>query len=372
MNLEVQRPRNLSGKDVSVLVKMGSKSKESLFEIPESVQRKLESTGPQETERDELALTALERSHDNIIQLRPLSPENKAFVEQNFGCELPVCVSNRRARKNDKIEFTTEKGAHFRITRDACGLLPGPEHYKYWIWFLAMTSKAALKFTDKPLRAVPAPWIPIDPVEIGDAIGATRSKTSNSYAGSLYDSIDDAFGSFAGLRITTRNAFWDAERKKHIMLEGQDPLISYRSWREERDDDDGFGFTKGAAKPSQPLWDSIRSGYGLTVGQLKEASSLSYIALRLKTWLTKHARFQPNEGWFVKSLLPKIPLQTPPQHVKMRLKPAHDELMAIGFLKAEPTYLGRGTKLRVHYQLTDPNPDDDDLLALREADLRQP
>ena len=292
-----------------------------------------------------------------IIPLRPLSPEDQAFVEQNFGCEFPVCVSNRRHRKMEKIEFTTEKGAHFRLTRDVTGMFPGPEAYKFWLWFLTKCSQAAQKFSKQPLGSVPPPLIGIDPVELGEVFDAPKSKRDGSFGGSWYDLLDESFNLFADLRVTSRKAIWDAESKRHITLTGKEGLLSYWSWRERQDwsGQTAFDFKKGGARPSQLLWDSIRAGYGLSVGLLKDIGTLGFIALRLQTWLTKHGNLQPEAGWFASSILPKIPLQTPPDQLKRVLAGPHQELLDIGFFSQPATFSGRGKKLRIRYHLSQIN-----------------
>jgi hypothetical protein len=270
-----------------------------------------------------------------IIHLPPRSLEGSFKLEQNLGCELPVCAPNRRAVDEIAIEVVTDDGTQWRLVRTADSKLPAPEHYPYWLWFLDRCQAAAERGAES------APVIRLDPIELFDLFGGQRG-------GAQYRYLDDAFERFSSLVIKNRAA---------VVMKGQlieergnlGTLCLYRSWRvmPERDQH-VFEFAKGGIMPGPVLWSSVRAGYlkSMPLAPLRE---LSYVGQRLYTYLSKHC--QPG-GEFVisaRKLLPKIPMVCQPDQLKKEMRKHHDRLMSIGFL-TDVSFDGRGDTLKLIYR----------------------
>jgi hypothetical protein len=270
-----------------------------------------------------------------IIRLPPRSLSGSFKLEQNLGCELPVCAANRRAVDEIAIEVVTDDGTQWRLVRTADSKLPSPEHYPYWLWFLDRCQAAAERGEEN------APVIMLDPVELFDIFGGQRG-------GAQYNYLDDAFERFSSLVIKNRAAF---VMKGELIEERGNlgTLCLYRSWRARPERDQHvFDFAKGGLMPGPVLWSSVRAGYlkSIPLAPLRE---LGYVGQRLYTYLSKHC--QPS-GKFVISaskLLPKIPMRCPPDQLKKELRKHHEQLGKVGFL-ASSDFDGRGQDLKLVYR----------------------
>ena len=278
---------------------------------------------------------AAPQAQAKIIHLPPRAINGSFKLEQNLGCELPVCAANRRAVDDIAIEIVTDDGTQWRLVRTADSKLPSPEHYPYWLWFLDRCQAAAERGEEK------APVIILDPVELFDLFGGQRG-------GAQYHYLDDAFERFSSLVIKNRSA---------VVMKGQlfeergnlGTLCLYRSWRARPEKDQQvFDFAKGGLMPGPVLWASVRAGYLKSI-PLSPLRELGYVGQRLYTYLSKHC--QPG-GKFVISaskLLPKIPMRCPPDQLKKELRKHHDQLERVGFL-ASADFEGRGQELKLVYR----------------------
>lgn len=266
-------------------------------------------------------------------------------LEQNLGCELPVCVASRSETKRECIEVTTDEGVIWQLARTTRSLLPAPEHYPYWLWFLDRCHAAyELGWTE-------APAILLNPPEIFDLFGAPKKPKSehrSGYHGSRYDTLDAAFERFSNLVVSRRTAFFDGKRT----YSGRDnlgTLCMYRSWRAKpQKGQQVLEFAKGRVAPGALLWESIKAGYLKSV-PLEPLKYLTYVEQRLMTYLSKHC--QPGGQFSIspEKLLPKIPLECPPDQLHRRLDPRHEALAKIGFLY-DARIEGRGSDKVIVYQ----------------------
>ena len=260
-------------------------------------------------------------------------------LEQNLGCELPVCVSNRKEMKRDAIEFKTDDGTQWKLVRAMDTLLPAPEHYPYWLWILDRFKRAADHQAELPMVA-------LDPPEIFDMFGGPASY---KIGGSRYNQLDDAFLRFASITVDQHGILYDFESRKTWEGRRRFHLIDYLSWRvKPHKNQEVLDFVKGHVVPSPFLWQSIKSGFVKSI-PLEPIKKLSYIGQRLYTYLHKHCR--PG-GEFVISaakLLPKIPMSCAPDQLQRRLDKHHDDLAKIGFLDYVEIQ-GRGSDKVLVYQ----------------------
>jgi hypothetical protein len=270
-----------------------------------------------------------------LIKLPPRALDGSFKLEQNLGCELPVCAANRRAVDNEAIEVVSDDGVLWRLVRPTDRKLPAPEHYPYWLWFLDRC-QAALADSDGK-----APVIKLDPVELFDLFGGPKG-------GANYAQIDEAFERFSSLLIRNRSAFV-MKGKTYEDKANLGTLCFYRSWRAKPDKDQGvFEFAKGGVVPGPVLWSSVQGGYLKSI-PLSPIRELGYVGQRLYTYLSKHC--QPG-GEFVISaskLLPKIPMSCPPDQLKKELRKHHEQLGKVGFL-TDVAFDGRGKDLKITYR----------------------
>jgi len=273
-----------------------------------------------------------------LIRLPERKPTGSLKLEQNLGCELPVCVSNRRDVKGKAIEFITDAGLIWRLNRTTDSLLPAPEHYRYWLWFLDRCKKAGDAGADR------APRIDLNPPEIYRLFGGTRT-------GRWYSVLDDAFERFSSLVVKTRTAFHD-NGIDHAYSANLGTLCHYASWRTKKPHphQEPFTFQRGWVAPGELLWDSMQSGYLLSMPIEPVLQLQTYVALRLYTHLSKHCRPGGEYPVSLRKLLPKIPMTSPLEHAKKKLTPHHQALVDIGYLTSMPQYDGRGESRMVVYQ----------------------
>lgn len=271
-----------------------------------------------------------------LIRLRPRQTDSLK-LEQNLGCELPVCVSNRRDVNKPAIEITTDTGKVWMLERGALSKLPAPEHYPYWLWFLDRLHAAAEQGIDR------APRIELNPSELFELFGSSRG-------GKSYEHVDDAFKRFGSLLVKERSAFFDGGREYETSAT-LGVLCFYRSWRAKpAKGQEILDFAKGWVSPGPVLWASVCSGYLKSV-PLKPLRGLDYVGQRLFTYLSKHCRAGGEFTIATQKLLPKIPLECPPDQLKHRLAPHHEALAKEGFL-ADVKIDGRGADKRIAYHRT--------------------
>jgi hypothetical protein len=295
------------------------------------------------------------RGQEQSAEPRPEAeqpPEGRVFdlglrranlkLEQNLGCELPVCVASRRETKREFIEVVTDEGVIWRLERTASGRLPAPDHYPYWLWFLDRCQAAAQHGLTDP------PKILINPTEIFDLFGAPQKTKRSGYDGSRYDALDAAFGRFASLVIQRRAAFYDG--KCNFSGHGRlGTLCYYVSWRADPDDkQQSLEFAKAYVQPGRLLWASIRAGYLKSV-PLEPIKHLTYVEQRLLTYLAKHCKLGGTFAVAPEKLLPKIPLACRSDRLKEQLHPRHEALAKIGFLH-DARVEGRGKKKLLMYE----------------------
>jgi hypothetical protein len=292
--------------------------------------------------RGEVAPPTGESEVATVIHLRPLDPKGNIWTEQNLGCELPICVPNRHQIKDKAIEYIDEeKGRRWRLVRSAEGSLPSPEAYRYWLWFIDRCIRAAADGHEA------APWIDVNPRELCELFGNTPS-------GSRYRVIDDAFTSFADLRLKETSAFYDAETRSVWNKTGTVSLCDYESWRRTTEKQERT-YQGARIRPGAMLWSSIKANYikALPFEPLKD---LSYIAQRLYTYISKHCRPGGSYTVNIQRMLPKIPLSSANLHIRRTLGRAHTELATKGFLlpltETPPgaQWSGRGKTLTITYR----------------------
>lgn len=276
------------------------------------------------------------QNEGRVIRLPPRRT-NSLKLEQNLGCELPVCVSNRRDVNRPSIDIITDSGQTWSLERTAKSKLPAPEHYPYWLWFLDRLQAAAEE------GCAAAPRVELNPPELFDLFGAP-------HGGRRYQQLDEAFERFSLLVIRQRSAFFDGgreyETKANLGL-----LCSYRSWRSKpQKSQEVLDFARGWISPGPILWASVRAGYLKSV-PLTSIRELDYVGQRLLTYLSKHCR--PGGEFSVSSekLLPKIPLDCSPDELRRRLTPHHEALAKTNFL-ADAEVTGRGANKLLIYHRT--------------------
>lgn len=273
-----------------------------------------------------------------VIDLAPRRPTGSLKLEQNLACELPVCVANRRDVQRQTIEFESDAGVVWRLARTADRLLPAPEHYRLWLWFLDRCHSAAER------GAREAPSIKLNPPELFQLFGGGLRG-----GGSWYQRIDEAFERFSSLVIRTSAAFY-LKGQSHQLKGNLGTLIQYRSWRAKPDQSqEPFDFVKGAAIPGPLLWASIQSGYLLSVPLEPLQHLEGYIAQRLYTYLCKHCRSGGEFTISIRKLLAKIPMSIALRDAGKALRPHHKALLELGFLNREPQFSGRGEDRLVTY-----------------------
>lgn len=292
----------------------------------------------QKAERQELG---------RIINLPAKRAEDPVLrLEQNLGCELPVCVSNRRDVRRTSIEVSAGGATTWRLTRSAETLLPAPEHYRYWLWFLDRCREAAEAGEEKPPRIV------LNPPELYDLFGI---EGAGKKGGSWYREIDDAFKRFSHLILGVHEAFHTPKGGVTVCGGALGTLCTYVSWRTKQPSErqELFNFEKGWVAPGPMLWATICNGYLKAVPLQPMRYLTSYVAQRLLAYLTKHCR--PGEQYKVSlaKLLPKIPMSCAYNETKRRLGPHHRALLNVGFLASEPVFESRGTSLTVTYERSD-------------------
>jgi hypothetical protein len=293
----------------------------------------------------ERAERALERARKaspppagELVQLPPRSLESAFKLEQNLGCELPVCVSNRKDVDGESIEVTTDEGVTWKLVRTADSKLPAPEHYLYWLWFLDRCQAAA----EKSQNGEP-PRIILEPMEIFDLF------SGGAHGGMNYTYLDDAFTRFSRMVISVRAAFFEGDREYESRA-NLGTLCYYSSWRSRpRKDQKAFEFSNGWIAPGQILWDSINFGYIKSV-PLKPLRELSYVAQRLYTFLSKHCKPGGEFAISPAKLLPKIPTVVH-SRVQAKMAPHHEALAKVGFL-SNVTFEGRGQSKLIIYKRT--------------------
>jgi hypothetical protein len=286
--------------------------------------------------------------HNRLGSLVKVSPKLLSDpvlrVEQNVGCELPVCVSNRRDVKKHAIEIRMNGGTVWKLKRVAGGSLPAPEHFKIWLWFLDRCQAAC--YAD-PENEDP-PRISIDLKELKALFG----NEGGGGSGGWYRNIDEALCRFSELVISVHDSYYTPNG---IMMTGKanmGTLCSYVSWREKRGNEQVGQFEtndRGWIAPGPLLWASIRGGYIKAV-PFRAILDVPYVAQRLVTYLMKHCK--PDAAFKVRleKLLPKIPLEGPIKACRRRLASHHEVLFKIGFLATPPVFEGRGTETMVIYE----------------------
>jgi hypothetical protein len=271
----------------------------------------------------------------------PVKRANDDFLrlEQNLGCELPVCVANRRDVNKPAIEICNSDGVLWRLERTASSLLPAPEHHPIWLWLLDRFHAAAHQGCKE------APRIRISLAQMAKDLRRTPN-------GQWYRDVDEALSRFSRMVITAGQSLHVPSGHVASKSGALGTLCNYVSWRTQsaRERESLIDGLEGWVQPGPFVWDSIRSGYLKAVPLLAVRNLQSYVAQRLYLYLSKHC--QPG-GQFkvsINKLLPKIPIAYSSDQVRKRLKPHHETLLGLDFLACEPVYEGRGRGLMVTYQ----------------------
>jgi hypothetical protein len=273
----------------------------------------------------------------NVIRLPVKAREDPYLrLEQNLGCELPVCVSNRRDVKKEAIEVTVDGTVTWRLERTASSLLPAPEHHSLWLWFLDRCHAAARAGHVKPPRIV------LDPTELHALFGGNKN-------GEWYKNIDEAFWRFSHLVVEVSTGFCERTQKP-VGSAVLGTLCHYASWRRNIDPKELENAPKGWVAPGPLLWESILAGYLKAIPMQTMWQLPSYVAQRLFAYLSKHCRPDGQFKISLVKLLPKIPLDCPINEAKKRLRTHHKSLVANGFLSGEPMFEGRGSNTMVTYE----------------------
>ena len=278
-----------------------------------------------------------------VIRL-PVKHEKDEYLrlEQNLGCELPVCVGNRSDVKKPAIEIRTSNDVAWRLERTADSLLPAPEHYPIWLWILNKCQAAAR------LGCMEAPKIPINLAQLARDLGRKPD-------GRWYNDADEALSRFSRMVITAGQSLHMTGTGYVVSNTGAfGTLCNYVSRRTTRPSQrqllvDGVD---GWVQPGSFLWNSICSGYLKAVPLLPMRNLRSYVAQRLFLYLGKHCQPGGDYKVAISKLLPKIPINCPTKNVKIKLHPHHQALLDAGFLASYPVYEGRGTGLMVAYKRT--------------------
>ncbi|RYF46336.1 MAG: hypothetical protein EOO38_14305 [Cytophagaceae bacterium] len=261
-------------------------------------------------------------------------------LEQNLGCELPVCVPNRSDVGKEAIEIRSGDNLIWRLVRAADSLLPAPEHHPVWLWILDR-SHAAFQAGHNE-----APRIAVNLHELAVALGRKPD-------GRWYRDVNEAFIRFSRMIITAGQSLYVGEENEFVDTSGAfGTLCNYVSWRttdakERKTLVDG---ADGWVQPGPFVWESIRQGYlkAIPLPQMREIKA--YVAQRLYLYLSKHCKPGGQYKVSVNKLLPKIPMSCTTDQVRKKLKPHHAALLKFGFLACEPVYEGRGQGLMVTYQ----------------------
>jgi hypothetical protein len=288
--------------------------------------------------------SALEKAKElkviQTIRVPAKAPDDDYFrIEQNLGCELPVCVANRSDVKNEAIEIRSGDDVTYRLVRAADSLLAAPEHHPTWLWFLDRCH-AAFRAGHKE-----APRIALNLPELALSLGRTPD-------GRWYADVDEAFKRFSSSIIKAGQILYLGDKNKVVSAHGAfGTLCNYVSWRTENAKErhslvDGVD---GWVQPGPFVWESIRQGYLKAIPLLEIRRIKAYVAQRLYLYLSKHCRPGGQFKVSVNKLLPKIPMKIS-KNIKEKLKTHHGTLQAIGFLAFEPVYEGRGANLMVIYQ----------------------
>lgn len=261
-----------------------------------------------------------------LIHMGAKALEANLKLEQNLGCEFPVCVSNRQRVHDEYIETVTDRGT-WRLSRTADSLLPAPEHYPYWLWFLDRCHAAYEQ------GAKDAPCIVLNPPELFELFGMRRNGAQGRGRGGFYyDDLDNAFTRFGRLVISQRGALY----LKGVGYHGRTimgTLCNYSSWRATpTKDQEVLEFMKGWIQPGPVVWGSIRAGYLKSCPSFERLLPLGYVSQRLTLFLAKHC---PPGGEYTISaakLLQRIPMTSTPDQVRKHLRSHHEALLATGFL----------------------------------------
>jgi hypothetical protein len=260
-------------------------------------------------------------------------------LEQNLGCELPVCVANRRDVNKPAIEICNSDGVLWRLERTASSLLPAPEHHPIWLWLLDRFHAAAHQ------GCTEAPRIRISLAQMAKDLRRTPN-------GQWYRDVDEALSRFSRMVITAGQSLHVPSGHVVSKSGALGTLCNYVSWRTQsaKERESLIDGLEGWVQPGPFVWDSIRSGYLKAVPLLAVRNLQSYVAQRLYLYLSKHCR--PGDRYKISTskLLPKIPLNCPTNEAKRQLRPHHKVLSDIGFLASQPVYEGRGIGLMVTYQ----------------------
>lgn len=280
-----------------------------------------------ESKLPEVVYLPAKRADDNFLRL-----------EQNLGCELPVCVANRRDVNKPAIEIRGSEGVLWRLERTASSLLPAPEHHPIWLWLLDGFHAAARQGCKE------APRIRISLAQMAKDL----SRTPN---GQWYRDVDEALSRFSRMVITAGQSLHVPSGHVVSKSGALGTLCNYVSWRTQsaKERESLVDGLEGWVQPGPFVWDSIRSGYLKAVPLLAVRNLQSYVAQRLYLHLSKHC--QPGGCYKVSfsKLLPKIPMSFS-KNSKEKLEPHHKALLESGFLASGPIYEGRGARLMVTYE----------------------
>ena len=154
-----------------------------------------------------------------------------------------------------------------------------------------------------------------------------------------YDAVRDAFTRLLAVTITAQNAFWDAKARSFrtvgfSLLDNFDILEERRGRKKSGQNELPLSFFKW----NDVLFDSFQSGYLKTLDLDFALSLKSSIALRLYRYLDKKSfdarrTFEVELATLCERHLGMRPNPYPSKY-KERLKSAHDELIARGFLES--------------------------------------
>lgn len=154
-----------------------------------------------------------------------------------------------------------------------------------------------------------------------------------------YDALRDAFTRLLAVTITSQNAFWDAKARSFRtvgfnLLDNFD-ILEERKGRKKRGQSE---LPLSFFKWNDVLFDSFQAGYLKTLDLDFALSLKRSIAMRLYRYLDKKSfdarrTFQIDLAGLCERHLGMRPSPYPSKY-KERLKPAHDELIARGFLES--------------------------------------
>jgi hypothetical protein len=294
-------------------------------------QKSASAVQPQPEEKRSEAVTG------KVIKLPPRPLDGSFKLEQNLGCELPVCVANKQDVNEIAIEVTTDDGVLWRLIRTADSKLPAPGHYRYWLWYLDRLQAASERGETE------APVIVLDPVELFDLFGGPRG-------GSMYSAFDDAFVRYSKLVIERGAAYRLPDGRMASDTARLGTLCMYRSLqaKPEKKNQLAFDFVKGGIVPGPVLWQSVKANYLKSI-PLAPIRQLDYVGLRLYTYLHKHCRPGGEFEIAARKLLPKIPMAFVADQTKRRLRPHHEQLQELGFLE-DVAFEGKSETLKLIYR----------------------